>query len=424
VLRAVSWAGAGVVIATALFPGLAPASWHRGQAPTLTTPPTVSGSTVQGQALRASNGLWSGSPTSYAYQWKQCDSSGNNCTNIGGAKSSSHTLASNDVGRTLRAVVTATNNRGSNSATSAQTGAVTQIGAVTPSSNGTNCAGTRGSGTVNQASLDSCGLPSMNTTGPASGTTFTNSSGFTANTPGQVYNGLNVSGSIYVAANNVTIENSNITDVDPNSAAIQIASGVTGVKILNDSIHGTNAVQSGSLAFAVSYFGSLINGVTIDHTNFYNGDRILAGYGTVTNSYCLGGAVFTSGGYLEHDECIYTGGGAPGIRAIHDTLINANPGQTAAIFVDNPDYGGGGTNGTVDVENSLLAGGAYCIYGGEGNTHPNNRSGSTETITGNRFTRLFYSTCGQYGPDAYFPSSGVTWSGNVWDNTNQAITGP
>ena len=66
----------------------------------------------------------------------------------------------------------------------------------------------------------------------------------------------------------------------------------------------------------------------------------------MTTLIVLGGAVFTTGGNVEHDECIYTSGAAPGIRAIHDTLINANPAQTAAIFVDNPDYGGGGTAGT------------------------------------------------------------------------------
>ena len=280
---------------------------------------------------------------------------------------------------------------------------------------GTNCAGPAGSRTVSQASLDTCGLPSMNTTGPPAGTRLISSGGFTASTPGAVYDGLNVSGSIHVAANNVTIENSSITDVDPNSAAIQIASGVTGTHVNYTSIHGTNAGQSGALAFAVSYYGSSITGVTMDHDNFYNGDRILNGYGTVTNSYCLGGAVFTSGGYLEHDECIYTDGGAPGIRAIHDTLLVDN-GQTAAIFVDNPDYGGGGVDGTIDVENSILAGGFYCIYGGAGTSSPHT---GPVTIKNSRFSRIFYSNCGQYGTDGYFTHSVTTWSGNVWDDTNQ-----
>ena len=35
----------------------------------------VSGTTTQGQTLSTSNGTWSGSPTGYSYQWRECDSS-------------------------------------------------------------------------------------------------------------------------------------------------------------------------------------------------------------------------------------------------------------------------------------------------------------------------------------------------------------
>jgi len=47
--------------------------------PANTTPPAVSGSAQSGQALTASPGSWSGSPTSYAYQWQRCDSAGAAC---------------------------------------------------------------------------------------------------------------------------------------------------------------------------------------------------------------------------------------------------------------------------------------------------------------------------------------------------------
>jgi hypothetical protein len=303
--------------------------------------------------------------------------------------------------------------------TTSTTGSSSSTGSSSTAVVGSDCAGVPGSGVVDQASLDACGLPSMDSTGPAAGTSFTDSNGFTASTPGATYSGLNVTGGISITASDVTIQNSTVTDVNPDTAAIQVANDVTGVRIVNDSIHGTNASQSGALAFAVSYFGSSLSGLTIDHTNFYNGDRILAGYGTVTNSYCLGGANFdSSSGSLEHDECVYTDGGAPGIRAIHDTLINANPDQTAAIFVDNPDFGGGGTAGTVDVEDSLLAGGDYCIYAGAGNAGTVHTG--PVTIINNRFSRLFFSTAGQYGPEAYLPGD-ADWSGNVWDDTNQTV---
>ena len=93
-------------------------------APSNTALPSISGQAVQGQALTTSNGLWSGSPASYGYQWEDCDNSGGSCVSISGATSSSYTLRAGDVGDTVRVVVTATNAGGSTPATSAQTAAV------------------------------------------------------------------------------------------------------------------------------------------------------------------------------------------------------------------------------------------------------------------------------------------------------------
>jgi hypothetical protein len=86
--------------------------------------PTIGGSAVVGQTLTASTGTWSWAPTSYAYQWRRCDSAGATCANISGAAAASYVLLSADAGSTLRVVVTATNTAGSTSATSAQTGVV------------------------------------------------------------------------------------------------------------------------------------------------------------------------------------------------------------------------------------------------------------------------------------------------------------
>jgi hypothetical protein len=95
--------------------------------PVNTSAPTISGTAQQGDAVTASNGSWSNSPTSYAYQWQDCTSA-SSCSNISGATSSSYTLQSTDVGKTIDVVVTATNAGGSTSATSTQTGAVTASG--------------------------------------------------------------------------------------------------------------------------------------------------------------------------------------------------------------------------------------------------------------------------------------------------------
>lgn len=92
--------------------------------PANTTPPTVSGTAQSGQTLSTSVGSWSGSPTSYAYQWQQCDSSGAGCSSVAGATAASYALTDADVGATIRVVVTATNSGGSAAASSAVTAVV------------------------------------------------------------------------------------------------------------------------------------------------------------------------------------------------------------------------------------------------------------------------------------------------------------
>jgi hypothetical protein len=93
--------------------------------PASSTPPVVSGSALVGSTLNVSNGAWSGSPTSYAYQWQHCDTNGSNCANLSGATGQTYTVASAVAGQTLRAAVTASNSGGSGLAVSNVTSAVT-----------------------------------------------------------------------------------------------------------------------------------------------------------------------------------------------------------------------------------------------------------------------------------------------------------
>jgi hypothetical protein len=94
--------------------------------PSNTSAPTVSGSAEEGQTLTASTGSWEGTPTiSYAYQWQDCDSLGEDCMDISGATASSYTLQAGDVGSMVRVVVTASNAGGSASASSEASAVVT-----------------------------------------------------------------------------------------------------------------------------------------------------------------------------------------------------------------------------------------------------------------------------------------------------------
>jgi thermitase len=100
--------------------------------PASTSPPAISGTAQAGQVLTASNGSWSGSPTSYGYQWQDCDTSGANCVNVGSATTLAYTAQDSDVGHTLRVAVTASNSGGATTATSAATAVVAAAPAPPP----------------------------------------------------------------------------------------------------------------------------------------------------------------------------------------------------------------------------------------------------------------------------------------------------
>jgi hypothetical protein len=98
-----------------------------GPGPVNTAAPAITGTAAFGNTLTATTGTWTspnGSPITYAYQWQRGNAQGQNFVNIGGATQQTYVTQQPDVGNTLRVVVTATNNQGSQSANSNATGVV------------------------------------------------------------------------------------------------------------------------------------------------------------------------------------------------------------------------------------------------------------------------------------------------------------
>ncbi|MFI4977304.1 MAG: hypothetical protein ACHQC8_01280, partial [Solirubrobacterales bacterium] len=93
--------------------------------PQNSSPPTIMGTAQQGQTLTEAHGTWTNEPTSFAYQWLQCDGSGTNCAPISGATSQTYVPVAGDIGRTIKVQETASNAAGPGSpATSSATAVV------------------------------------------------------------------------------------------------------------------------------------------------------------------------------------------------------------------------------------------------------------------------------------------------------------
>lgn len=158
--------------------------------PTNTVAPALSGSgPFVGNQLSATTGTWVGAaPIAYAYQWERCDSGGANCVDIGGAQASTYTLASGDLGNTVRVRVDASNAAGSASAESQSTSAIdddTDGDGVGDSVD--NCPNNaQGSGKTNGCPVENVSVgtaPSLSGS-PQVGTTITASPGAASNSPG------------------------------------------------------------------------------------------------------------------------------------------------------------------------------------------------------------------------------------------------
>lgn len=107
-------------------------SVNRYSTPTNTVAPAISGTKSVGSSLSVSNGTWDYSPSSFGYQWSRSATASGTYTNIEGAILSSYTLTTDDVGKFIRATVTATNTSGSVAATSTESGPI--LATCTPTS--------------------------------------------------------------------------------------------------------------------------------------------------------------------------------------------------------------------------------------------------------------------------------------------------
>jgi hypothetical protein len=299
------------------------------------------------------------------------------------------------------------------------------------------------------ADPSACGYPDADNTGPggalqaAAGASLPSGASWDSGTHTLRITGNNVTiqnldipGSVAVDGDHATIRNSRIHSGDGCSSPCgsygirlgQTAATVTGTVLQNLDIVTSEqnpgndnpldpATIDTKLDHGVRNNGD--NAVTADHLYVKGFAGAWKGPGTITNSYLFSQLIWPG----DHVEAYLNGGEGNPTILVHDTILNPVP-QTAAISLFN-DFGG---IGEVTVQDNLLAGGGYVMYGGAKNGSGNVTGPilikDNRLARGNHDSHGYFPDGGKYGLWAEFNRSATTACGNYWDDTLSLTQSP
>lgn len=250
------------------------------------------------------------------------------------------------------------------------------------------------------------GFPGPGNTGVPPGKSLKPSNAIRVRVAGTVIDGLDVRGDISVEANNVTIKNTKVTNVG--EWAIIQRQGASGLTIVDSEVRGNGQDK---LQFAVINQGGMI---TIRRNEFaVVSDHISTSSGLIEDNYIHSPKYFPG----DHIDGIQSNSGPGNGQTLiirHNTII-IDYEQTASIAL----FQDFGVQHSAVIENNLLAGGGYTIYGGAGKYGKS----SNIRIVNNKFSRQVYPKGGNFGPVAYWDGdgSGNVWQGNTWLDTGEPV---
>ena len=278
-----------------------------------------------------------------------------------------------------------------------------------------------------------CGYPDATNSGPTAGTSFkrvpeditspdsTTGSGWhydsrgwiTVDTDGAVIKNISTNLNVDVTANNVTVMNNKIAETG-DGFGVSLRHTANAI-VENNEIAGTNAT-SGRLGVAVKdIYGDTTGTQVLANNIFYVSTGIQLDSGLIKDNYIhdLG---LIAGDHINGTTA--NGGNLNQLTVSHNTVFNQFD-QTDAISL----FEDFGVQANKVIDNNLIAGGGYSIYGGQ-------NSGGIPTyniqVTNNRFSRLYFPNGGYYGPATAWNTSGAgnVWSGNVWDDSGATVGAP
>jgi hypothetical protein len=226
---------------------------------------------------------------------------------------------------------------------------------------------------------------------------------------GSVLNGIELTGSIDVWANNVTIENSVI--YARSWWGINLRHGYHGLRVLHCTIIGLpgQGPDNGAEDYGVSSSGSYIEVGWSNLSGF--GDAISLGIGYVHDNYVHDLRWFIPAGSssYNHDDA-FISDGANNLVIKHNTFLNQVPPEKGASGSVGLFHDAGFIANTTVIDN-YIGGGSYSIYPGGGS------SSSNVHIIDNVFSTRYWPNGGFYGPVAskyWHFGRGNAWSNNRW----------
>lgn len=239
------------------------------------------------------------------------------------------------------------------------------------------------------------GWPDATNTGVPDGVTLLPSGDIVVTKAGTVISGLDIKGTVYINADNVTLQNCKVTSA--NYWVVKVQDGVEGATVQDSTLNGVGTGNDGN-------HGIMGTG-TFLRNDIYN----------VENGITLTGSAHIEGNYIHdlkssgspHYDGIQIDGGVSDVVIRGNTIIN-DYGQTAAIMIDN----WFGPISNIKVDGNLLVGGGYTVY--------SDGQFDGGSITGVSFTNN-HMGAGQYGISSFVGNNPV-FTGNVMDGHALADT--
>jgi len=254
---------------------------------------------------------------------------------------------------------------------------------------------------------------------------------------GTTLNALDISGFVDIQANDVTIKNSRIRNGGAAWEQVRVESGSSGALIEDTEIDGQNVQCSCSPNDGYGIGGT--GGYTALRLNIHNnidGVGMGGGFPDSLQDSWIHDLHLTSG---SHNDGIICDCSPAGVIIRHNR-IETQTTTAGPVFL----RGDGGPVQNVTVDNNLLNGGGFTIYGGCDVRATYGSQCQNISFTNNRFMRApeagtFYALGGLWGPTTCFNGKGcgdvnqggddlayraahnLTWSGNVWEDSGTLI---